>query len=199
MGEPSRAVMSRSADRRSSLARRCASRTGCSRSVSDFRRLTKSEKEDRFSPIVRPTPEFATSLPDETDVRPAEKPLVIRIIVRYRTILMPPPETRHQLRARCSRLKAYERSATMALSPFIVHVEKKPGLSFGEIMCDARFWPDRNQIEAISFKPVTSAATGVGFDIASTSRTTQFFLGSVQLRRLRRWVAEGAWYRPNYG
>src|SRR4051795_7236896 len=44
-----------------------------------------------------------------------------------------PPETRHQPRARCSRLKAYERSAIMALSPFIVHVEKKPGLSFGEI------------------------------------------------------------------
>ena len=53
----------------------------------------------------------------------------------------------------------------MALSPFIVHVEKKPGLSFDEIMRDARFWLDRHQIEAISFKPVTSAATGVGFDI----------------------------------
>ena len=40
----------------------------------------------------------------------------------------------------------------MALSPFIVHVLKKPGLSFGEIMCDARFWLDRHQIEAISFQ-----------------------------------------------
>jgi hypothetical protein len=53
----------------------------------------------------------------------------------------------------------------MALSPFIVHVEKKPGLSFGEIMRDARFWLDRHQIEAVSFKLVISAATGVGFDI----------------------------------
>ena len=53
----------------------------------------------------------------------------------------------------------------MALSPFIVHVEKKPGLSFGELMRDTRFWLDRHQIESISFKSVTSAATGVGFDI----------------------------------
>ena len=57
----------------------------------------------------------------------------------------------------------------MALSPFIVHVEKKPGLSFGEIMRDARFWLDRHQIEAMSFKPVTSATTGVGFDIGFSS------------------------------
>src|SRR3954451_24395178 len=93
------------------------------------------------------------------------KPLVIRIIVRYRTILVPSPETRHQLRARCSRLKAYERSASMALSPFIVHVPKKRGFSFGELMRDARCWLDRHEIESMSFKPVTSAATGVGFDI----------------------------------
>jgi hypothetical protein len=53
----------------------------------------------------------------------------------------------------------------MALSPFIVHVEKKPGISFGEMMRDARFWLDRHQIETVSFKLVTSAATGVGFDI----------------------------------
>jgi hypothetical protein len=53
----------------------------------------------------------------------------------------------------------------VALSPFIVHVEKKPGLSFGELMRDARFWLDCYQIEAISFNPVTSADTGVGFDI----------------------------------
>ena len=53
----------------------------------------------------------------------------------------------------------------MALSPFIVHVEKKPGLSFGELMRDARFWLDHHQIEAISFKPVISAATGIGFNI----------------------------------
>ena len=53
----------------------------------------------------------------------------------------------------------------MALSPFIVHIEKKPGLSFGELMRDARFWLDCHQIEVLSFKPVTSASTGVGFDI----------------------------------
>ena len=57
----------------------------------------------------------------------------------------------------------------MALSPFIVHVEKKPGLSFGELMRDARCWLDRHEIEAMSFKPVTSAATGVGFDIGFSS------------------------------
>ena len=53
----------------------------------------------------------------------------------------------------------------MALSPFIVHVQKKPGLSFGELMRDARFWLDRNEIQAASFNAVTSAVTGVGFDI----------------------------------
>ena len=57
----------------------------------------------------------------------------------------------------------------MALSPFIVHVEKKPGLSFGELMRDARFWLDRHQIAALSFKPVTSATSGVGFDIGFSS------------------------------
>ena len=57
----------------------------------------------------------------------------------------------------------------MALSPFIVHVEKKPGLSFGEIMRDARFWLDHHQIEAASFKPITSAAAGIGFDIGFNS------------------------------
>jgi hypothetical protein len=53
----------------------------------------------------------------------------------------------------------------MALSPFVVHVEKKTGFSFGELMRDARCWLDRHEIEAMSFKPVTSATTGVGFDI----------------------------------
>ena len=57
----------------------------------------------------------------------------------------------------------------MALSPFIVHVEKNPGLSFGALMRDARFWLDRHKIEAMSFKPVTSAAAGVGFDIGFNS------------------------------
>jgi hypothetical protein len=57
----------------------------------------------------------------------------------------------------------------MALSPFIVHVDNKPGQSFGEIMRDARFWLDRYEIEARSFIPVTSAATGVGFDIGFSS------------------------------
>jgi len=57
----------------------------------------------------------------------------------------------------------------MALSPFIVHVEKKPDFSFGELMRDARCWLDRYEIEAISFIPVTSAATGVGFDIGFSS------------------------------
>src|SRR3954447_3090776 len=72
----------------------------------------------------------------------------------------------------------------IALSAFIVHVEKKPGLSFGEIMRNARFWLDRHQIEAVSFKPVTSAGTGVGFDIGSASRTTRFFSSKHSVNRI---------------
>ena len=37
-----------------------ASRTGCSRSASVSRRLTKRENQGRAQPILRPTPEFAT-------------------------------------------------------------------------------------------------------------------------------------------
>jgi len=55
------------------------------------------------------------------------KPLVIPIIVRYCAILVLSPETRHQLRARCSPRKAHERSSIMALSPFIARVGKKQG------------------------------------------------------------------------
>ena len=55
----------------------------------------------------------------------------------------------------------------MALSsPFVVRIEKKPGRSFGATMGDVRTWLDYRRIEAVSFKPVTKADTGVGFEIA---------------------------------
>jgi hypothetical protein len=58
----------------------------------------------------------------------------------------------------------------MALSlHFIVHLDKKPHASFVETMGDVRSWLDRCQIESASFKPVTSAESGVGFDIGFKS------------------------------
>ncbi len=58
----------------------------------------------------------------------------------------------------------------MALSlHFIVHLDKKPHVSFVETMADVRSWLDRCQIESVSFKPVTSAESGLGFDIGFKS------------------------------
>jgi hypothetical protein len=48
---------------------------------------------------------------------------------------------------------------------FIVHLDKKLHASFAETMGDVRSWLDRCKIETVSFKPVTSAESGVGFDI----------------------------------
>jgi hypothetical protein len=58
----------------------------------------------------------------------------------------------------------------MALNPhFVVRVEKKPDLSFGEIMNAIRTWLDHRKIEPISFEPVAKADSGVGFEIAFNS------------------------------
>ena len=52
---------------------------------------------------------------------------------------------------------------------FVVHVDKKPHASFVETMGDVRSWLDRCKIEPVSFKPVTSVKSGVGFDIGFKS------------------------------
>ena len=58
----------------------------------------------------------------------------------------------------------------MALDPsFVVRVEKKPELSFGEIMNGIRTWLDHRKIEPISFVPVAKDDSGVGFEIAFNS------------------------------
>ena len=51
------------------------------------------------------------------------------------------------------------------ISALTVHIEKKPGRSFSNSMRDARSWLDHHQITAASFKPVTNAKGGIGFDI----------------------------------
>ena len=59
-------------------------------------------------------------------------------------------------------------------SPFVVRVEKKPDRSFGATMGDVRAWFDYRRIEAVSFKPVTKADTGVGFEIAFLTEDEAF-------------------------
>ena len=51
------------------------------------------------------------------------------------------------------------------ISPLTVHIAKKPGRSFSNSMRDARSWLDHHQITATSFKTVTNAKGGIGFDI----------------------------------
>ena len=51
------------------------------------------------------------------------------------------------------------------ISPLTVHVTKKPGRSFCNSMRDARSWLDHYQITATTFKTVTNAKGGIGFDI----------------------------------
>ena len=53
--------------------------------------------------------------------------------------------------------------------PFVVHVEKKPGGSFGETMNSIRAWLDHSHIQPVLFKPVASDRSGVGFEIAFNS------------------------------
>jgi len=56
------------------------------------------------------------------------------------------------------------------ISPLTVHVAKKPGRSFSNSMRDARSWLDHYQITATSFKTVTNAKSGIGFDIGFQHR-----------------------------
>jgi hypothetical protein len=59
---------------------------------------------------------------------------------------------------------------------FVVRVEKKPDLSFGEIMNAIRTWLDHRKIEPISFEPVAKAESGVGFEISfNTEDEAQLF------------------------
>jgi hypothetical protein len=63
-------------------------------------------------------------------------------------------------------VESKKKGAHMALNPpFIVRVQKHPGRTFSDSMRDARSWLDNHQIEAVSFRPVTNAEGGVGFDI----------------------------------
>jgi hypothetical protein len=65
-------------------------------------------------------------------------------------------------------LHRQRKERVMALDPsFVVRVEKKPELSFGEIMNGIRTWLDHRKIEPVSFEPVAKA--GVGFEIAFKS------------------------------
>jgi hypothetical protein len=58
----------------------------------------------------------------------------------------------------------------MALDPpFVVRVEKKPDVSFGDIMNAIRTWLVYRNIEPVSFEPVAKADRGVGFEIAFNS------------------------------
>jgi hypothetical protein len=54
--------------------------------------------------------------------------------------------------------------------PFIVRVEKKPDVSFGDIMNAIRTWLDHRNIEPVSFEPAAEADRGVGFEIAFNSQ-----------------------------
>jgi hypothetical protein len=53
--------------------------------------------------------------------------------------------------------------------PFIVRVEKKSDVSFGDIMNAIRTWLDHRNIEPVSFEPAAKADRGVGFEIAFNS------------------------------
>ena len=53
--------------------------------------------------------------------------------------------------------------------PFVVHVEKKPGGSFGGTMNNIRSWLDHSHIQPVLFKPVASDRSGVGFEIGFNS------------------------------
>ena len=43
----------------------------------------------------------------------------------------------------------------MALNPFVVQIERKPGGSFGETMNAVRIWLDHRDIRSTSFLPIT--------------------------------------------
>ena len=53
----------------------------------------------------------------------------------------------------------------MALNPFVVQIERKPGGSFGETMNAVRIWLDHREIRPTSFLPITQTDSGIGFAI----------------------------------
>ena len=53
----------------------------------------------------------------------------------------------------------------MALNPFVVQIERKPGGSFGESMNAVRIWLDHRDIRSTSFLPITQIDGGIGFEI----------------------------------
>ena len=58
----------------------------------------------------------------------------------------------------------------MALDPpFIIQVEKQPGGSFGGTMKNIRTWLDHRHIQPVSFLPVATPRSGVGFEISFNS------------------------------
>jgi hypothetical protein len=48
----------------------------------------------------------------------------------------------------------------MALNPFVVQIERKPGSSFGETMSAVRIWLDHRDIRPTSFLPITQIDSG---------------------------------------
>jgi hypothetical protein len=57
----------------------------------------------------------------------------------------------------------------MALNPFVVQIERKPGRSFGETRSAVRIWLDHRDIRPTSFLPITQIDSGVGFAIGFNS------------------------------
>ena len=57
----------------------------------------------------------------------------------------------------------------MALNPFVVQIERKPGGSFGETMNAVRNWLDHRDIRSTSFLPITQIEGGIGFEIGFNS------------------------------
>jgi hypothetical protein len=57
----------------------------------------------------------------------------------------------------------------MALNPFVVQIERKPGSSFGETMNAVRIWLDHRDIRSTSFLPITQIDRGIGFRIGFNS------------------------------
>ena len=53
----------------------------------------------------------------------------------------------------------------MALNPFVVQIERKPGGSFSETMNAVRIWLDHRDIRPTSFLPITQIDSGIGFEI----------------------------------
>jgi hypothetical protein len=57
----------------------------------------------------------------------------------------------------------------MALNPFVVQIERKPGSSFGAAMNAVRIWLDHRDIRSTSFLPITQIDGGIGFEIGFNS------------------------------